>query len=102
MLNYRVVVSVSAELDIHVAGIWYKTRSKQVASKFLDKIDLAFKRIFTNPFAFSRISAKSKYRRYRTPGFPYRIYYYINEPFVEIMAVVHTRRSDKFVNRRLK
>lgn len=102
MTRYRVELSAAAELDIHLAKNWYESHSNQVASKFIDKIDLAFKSISSNPFAFSRLNSKSRYRKYRTPGFPYRIYYYINESVVEIMAVVHFRRSDRFVKARLK
>lgn len=102
MDNYNVQLSNEAELDIHVATIWYESRSTALASKFLDKTEIAFQRIAANPFAFSRLTPRSKYRKYRTAGFPYKIYYYTNVFTVEIMAVIHTRRSNRYINRRLK
>ena len=102
MISYTVELSAAAELDIYFAKTWYESHSLQVAIKFLDKIDLAFQNIRSNPFAFSKLTPKSRYRKYRTPGFPYRIYYFVIESVIQIMAVVHSRRSDKFVRQRLK
>ena len=102
MISYTVELSGPAEIDVHVATIWYESRSTQLASKFIDKLTLAFKNISINPFAFSKLTAKSKYRKYKAPGFPYMIYYYISNSRVEVMAIVHTRRSNRYIKRRLK
>jgi hypothetical protein len=63
MISYSVELSGPAEIDVHVATIWYESRSTQLASKFIDKLTLAFNNISANPFAFSKLSEKSKHRK---------------------------------------
>jgi hypothetical protein len=98
---YKVELTELAEDDLRYTSIWYENKSQGLGKKFLDKIVLALSHIQANPLAFSKIAVKSKYRKYRAPGFPYMIYYYEKDKTIYVSAVLFIGRSKKLIKRRL-
>lgn len=102
MNKYHVVVSHLAEDDLDSGAEWYASRAAGLDAKFIIKVRLSLHRIGTNPFTFSPVKKKSRYRKCKVAGFPYMIYYFINNNTVEIIAIIHTKRLNKFRKKHLK
>jgi hypothetical protein len=99
---YIVEFSEEAGIDADEAGKYYDSQSPFLGLKFIDDIYEASLSIQKNPTAFHYYGNYKTIRRCNLPSFPYSIYYSVTGFKVLFLAIIHQRRSNRYVNRRLK
>jgi len=78
---------------------WYARRSARIAQAFRDAVDQTVQRIAAAPDQGSPF--RNRFRWFRTPRFPYLLYYVpINDTQIVVMAVAHARRRPGYWLRR--
>lgn len=80
---------------------WYDTVAPNITDQYLLQFYAIEKRISNNPYAFLRVSNTS-FRRALLKQFPFKIFFKIEDSTVYIIALVHTKRSNKFIKKHLK
>ena len=102
MINFEIVIHPSALLDIDDIASWYFIRSPKAELQFYNKLNVAFDKLAKNPTAFSRINKNTSIRSCITEKYPYKVYFRLQDNLVEILAIIHTSRSTRYIRRRLK
>jgi plasmid stabilization system protein ParE len=87
--------------DFATAANWYGFISYALKLQYVRNIRKAVKKLETHPQAFKKFGATS-FRRIKVPKFPYHIYYSIDATEVWVMALIHDRRSNRYISRRLR
>ncbi|MGC4038086.1 MAG: type II toxin-antitoxin system RelE/ParE family toxin [Chitinophagaceae bacterium] len=96
---FEIEVRSIALLDIDEAINWYDQELKGLGYRFLLKLDEVLQKISENPFAFMIIH--DPVRRALLKTFPYKVLYFVkNNDTVVVIAVIHLKRSKKYVKRR--
>jgi len=97
-MNYRIIILPLAKKDILEAAIWYKSKQKDLGTKFVKSIRNELKYIRKHPF-----SMVNRYKNIHTcvnSTFPFMIHYYIENEIIIVTAVLHTKRdTSKFKKR---
>ena len=98
-MSYTLVNKPTVTNDIEVIVDYYISTNPELATAFLDQIEIAKKYIADFPEAF-----KIKYKNVRTvllEQFPYHIHYIVNDAKKQIvvLGVIHAYRNPKFSNR---
>ncbi len=78
-----------AEADAAVA--FYNEKQPSLAQRFLDELEDTLYRIQRHPQSYREI--ESGIRKCRVHRFPYGVVYRAQSDFIEIIAVMHLRRS---------
>jgi toxin ParE1/3/4 len=101
-MSFRVVHDSEAALEFQEAVAWYESRRDGLGVQFILDVDKVIGAISAQPLRFSRIGRKS--RRAQVLGWPYTIYFTVNEAHSEIkvIAVWHGSRNPSELRRRLK
>lgn len=87
-----------ARLEADAAAAFYKAKRPGLEQRFLDSLEDALRGIRRHPKAYRRIEAEL--RKCRLPHFPYGVIYRIQARHIEIIAVMHLRRSPGYWKRR--
>ena len=95
-------LAASALSEIRSANLWYEEKSVGLGEKFQKELFSAIEKICFNPDSFGRINKRNKIRRCVMDNFPYKIYYDSKSDPIEILAIIHTSRSNAYIKRRLK
>jgi toxin ParE1/3/4 len=101
MSDYNVGLTADAEDDIKKAAKWYTKRSVQTGARFIAAIKESFADIARYPESYLFIQSKKPIRRYLLRKFPYKVYFTLFKHEIVILAVIHERRSKRYVRRRL-
>ena len=88
-MNLRWHGEARAEAD--AAAAFYQDKRPGLAQHFLDSLEHALHRIQRHPQAYRQI--EDDIRKCRVPHFPYGVIYRVRSGFIEIIAVMHLRRS---------
>jgi plasmid stabilization system protein ParE len=102
MSNFNVRLNELALEDIAKAEDWYFRRLPGLDEKFINKLRQSLTAISEHPAAFSFIQKNGPFRKYKIQGFPYKIFYSIDDQTILITAIIHTSRSNRYIRRRLK
>jgi len=94
MPAYQLVITDGAELDIAEACQWYQEQAG-LGSSFVACIDKQLEFIAFQPFATPIVAYGI--RRSVITRFPYNIYYATNSEFIDILAVWHGRRDQRYL-----
>lgn len=95
----RLVVQPQSDLDIQAAAVWYEDQRAGLGMRFLDELDVIFRRIEDNPRQFPRID--SNVRRALLRHFPYGVYFIDDSNALAVLAVLHLHREpDMWKSRR--
>lgn len=86
--------------DFTKAAGWYKKISHLLAIRLIAQIRMAEKKLSSHPLPFKRFG-KNGFRRIKVQKFPFYIYYFLEGAVVTVYAIIHTSRSNRFVNSRL-
>jgi plasmid stabilization system protein ParE len=89
-MTTRVVVQPQSDLDIQAAALWYEEQQNGLGMRFLDELDLVFRRIKENPRQFPRVEAEI--HRALLHRFPYGVYFLVESEEVTVLAVLHLHR----------
>ena len=97
-MNFRLVVSPSAEADVLDAFSWYEERQSGLGRR-LGELDLAFARIQSEPLSYQE--DLPGIRRCVLHVFPYLVFYTLSYERVEILAVIHASQDPSYIADRL-
>lgn len=90
-MSFERDVWLEAETDITDAAVWYEQRSPGLGFQFLDAVDEAFGTLFDAPRRFPEVHLDN--RRALLNRFPYAVFFFIDEPFVRVVACSHVRQD---------
>jgi len=97
----KLVIKPIALIDIDEAVGWYESELKGLGNRFLQKLDEAFNKLQKNPQHYSKIY--DPVRRILLRKFPYKILYLVaDDGSVVVLAVLHVKRSKRYIKKRLK
>jgi toxin ParE1/3/4 len=101
-MTFRVIHESEARSEFQEAVAWYEERAKGLGVHFTLKVDKVMAAIASQPLRFSRASRQS--RKARVPGWPYSIFFAVNEEHreVKVIAIWHGRRNPADLRQRLK
>jgi plasmid stabilization system protein ParE len=98
-MTRRIIFRDDAESEMREAAKWYNDRSARLGDEFLEAIDAAIRRIANSPLLFERVHRDV--RQCIVRRFPYVIYFRDVGDRIEVIAVVHGRRSPRIWRRRI-
>jgi hypothetical protein len=101
MTSYALEYEIEAIEDIKEIISWYNSNSAMAVNFFLESLIITELSITRNPFAFSATDFNN-IRKARIKKFPYNIFYMITESKVQVLALIHAKRSNNFIRKRLK
>jgi plasmid stabilization system protein ParE len=84
-------VWLEAEGDIADGAVWYEQRSPGLGFQFLDAVDEALDAVFDAPRRFPEVHLDN--RRALLRRFPYAVFFFVDEPFVRVVACSHARQD---------
>ena len=101
-MSFRVIHDSEATFEFREAVAWYEGQAEGLGVRFTLEVDAVITAISFQPLRFSKAGHKS--RKARVHGWPYSIYFVINEAHAEIkvIAVWHGARNPAELRRRLK
>ena len=83
-------LSRSAHRDLEKVVRFYHRESPDLRFQFEDALESALKHVLLNPHAWQLVEDDT--RRILLKGFPYFVYYIVEQDVVAVVAVVHTKR----------
>ena len=89
---------VAADQDVEgIIGYYSEQAGAEIALKFVDSLQAAYARVARQPAAGSpRYAQELGLQGLRTcllRGFPYRVFYFEHEDYVDVWRVLHERRD---------
>ena len=101
-MSFRVVHDAEAKREFQEAVAWYEDQSDGLGVRFVLEVDKVIAAVSAQPHRFSPASRKS--RKARVLGWPYTIYFAVNEEHheVKVIAIWHGARNPGELRRRLK
>ncbi len=101
-MSFRVVHEAEATTEMREAVAFYEEQAAGLGVRFVLEVDKVMAAISSQPLRFSKASRKS--RKARVLGWPYTVYFAINEERheVNVLAVWHGARNPAGLHRRLK
>ncbi|MBI3220447.1 MAG: type II toxin-antitoxin system RelE/ParE family toxin [Bacteroidetes bacterium] len=99
-LEYDVEFTFQAREDIREIVLWYRNEIEGLEDRFLASLKSSVDLISRSPTTY-QINF-GVFRSVLLPRFPYRVYYFIEEKTIKILAVIHLKRSPKYIRKRLK
>jgi plasmid stabilization system protein ParE len=90
-------LSSSALEDINSITAWYEQQSIELGLKFITEIEFSLNKITNSPQAYGAYRNHISGRRYTMKVFPYVIFYHYISFHIEIIAVIHTSRSSRYI-----
>lgn len=100
--NYSLTLSSAAAKDVINISLWYDRQINGLGNRFLQKLKYTLDKIQLSPTSFSGIKSKVEIRKGSIRGFPYKVYFLLFTNNIEILAIIHFSRSNRFIKRRLK
>ena len=98
-MKYSLLVSEMAYEDAIVIFDWYEEKLSGLGDRFINEPEVAKTDLLNNPLAFAKWN--KSIRRMVMRKFPYKLFYKIYEDEILILAIIHARRSNRYLKRRL-
>jgi hypothetical protein len=100
-MSFCVIHDTEATFEFREAVAWYESQTKGLGVRFTLEVDAVMTAIISQPLRFSKAGRKA--RKARVQGWPYSIYFVVNETDFEIkvIAVWHGARNPAELRRRL-
>lgn len=99
---YQLILSQDAQADVEQATDYYKTVSYSTAEKFVDTLEILFKKLERTPHHFSFIDNNKNLRSISFIAFPYSIIFRIKQNTVYVFAVFNTEQNPDKLFKRIK
>jgi plasmid stabilization system protein ParE len=101
-MSFRLIQDVEATLEFREAVARYESEAEGLGIRFILEVDKVLTAISSQPFRFSKAGIKS--RKARVLGWPYTIYFVVNEAHneIKVVAVWHGARNPAELLRRMK
>ena len=87
-----------ARAEADAAAAFYNDKQPGLAQRFLDDLEDTLHRIQRHPSAYRQV--EGEIRKCRVAHFPYGVIYRVQSDFIEIIAVMHLRRSPGYWRKR--
>jgi hypothetical protein len=100
--NYSLTISSAAANDILQISLWYDRQVDGLGNRFLQRQKYTLDKIQLSPTSFSRTKSKLEIRKSSIKGFPFKVYFLFHNNHIEVLAIIHFSRSNRYINRRLK
>ena len=97
---FNIIVRSDVWIDVESAVDWYEHESNGLGQRFFQSYEKATTKILTNPYHYSYIT--KHVRRCPVKKFPYSVLYIVEENNIYLLAVVHRRRSNAYIRKRIK
>ncbi len=98
-MKYALLVSESANEDAIVIFDWYERKLNGLGNKFINELEIAKSDLLNNPLAYAKWN--KGIRRMVMRKFPYKLFYKVYNDRIVILAIIHARRSNRYIKRRL-
>jgi plasmid stabilization system protein ParE len=99
-MAFEIIVKPIVWFDLLDAVDWYENEMPGLGKRFLNSFEQAKKRIQSNPNGYLNVTSGIK--RILTKNFPYKVFYTFSDDTIFIIGVMHVKRSNTFVTKRLK
>ena len=101
-MSFRVIYDTEATYEFRESVVWYEAQTAGLGIRFILEVDAVITAIVSEPLRFSKAGKRA--RKARVLGWPYSIYFVINETHSEIkvIAVWHGARNPEKLRQRLK
>ncbi len=90
-LNYEIIVSGEAQIEVCEAFDYYEEKNKGLGFEFMRSLDAVLQAVKRNPFAYQTIHKET--RRVLLRKFPYALFYVADEKRIVVIACFHQKRS---------
>ena len=101
MANFDIQLANQAEKDIEEICECYEQKKKGLSSYFIHHFEHGLQRITNNPSSFTFVFKNKQLRKFHIRKSPYKVYFLINKNSIEILAIIHSGRSKRFIKKRL-
>ena len=91
-----------AEEDADEAAAWYDNRANGLGLRFIEDLHQAIRGVQKNPLISALYKKGSKVRKKSLGVFPYKVFYIFSNSEIFVIAIIHHKRSAKFISHRLK
>lgn len=99
-MDFNIVVRSDVWIDVESAIDWYEHEVRGLGQRFFNNFEQAKIKIVSNPHYYSFIT---KYvRRCPIKKFPYSILYTVEDDTIYLLAVIHRRRSNAYIRKKIK
>jgi plasmid stabilization system protein ParE len=95
----KIVFIPEAENDLREAFLWYEDKRQGLGYDFLLQVDAAIQFIKRNPQAYPTVYKET--RKVLIKRFPYKIIYLVKENHLVVLAVLHSKRNQVLLNKRI-
>lgn len=95
-------ISPQAAIEIEEIAFWYETKTPYLGNRFLESVYKCFSKIAESPSVFSFYKTGKPIRKSVMKGFPYTVYFIHSNNKIEILAIIHFRRSKGHIKKRLR
>ena len=90
-MNLSIVFRRAAQAEYADAARWYEARALGVGYRFVERVEHALSEVAESPLRPAKLFAGI--RRIRVRGFPFLLYYVVEESRIVVVAVLHARRN---------
>ena len=97
---FNIIVRSDVWIDIESAMDWYEHEVFGLGQRFFQSFEHTTFKIVENPYHYSFIT--KQVRRCPVKKFPYSVLYIVKENNIYLLAVVHRRRSNAYIRKRIK
>jgi len=98
-MKYSLLVFEIAYEDAIVIFDWYEDKLAGLGNRFIRELEVAKTDLLNNPLAFAKWN--KSIRRMVMRKFPYKLFYKIYDDKIVVLAIIHARRSNRYLKRRL-
>jgi toxin ParE1/3/4 len=99
MKRYSLIINPFAETDLKIAADWYYLQKEGLDQEFIEEIEKTIQRILENPLQFPYV--RKHIRMAIAQRFPYGLYFYVSDDFINVFAVFHFSRNPEVLRKRL-
>lgn len=99
-MGFNIIVRSEVWIDVESAIDWYNHEVAGLGQRFYQSFEQATSKIAESPYHYSFIT--KKVRRCPVKKFPYSVLYVVEEDNIYLLAVIHRRRSNAYIRKRIK
>ena len=98
-MKYRTIVRPEVENDLKEAFSWYEDKRQGLGYDFLLQMDAGVRFIERNPEIC--LPEYKGTRKHLIKRFPYKIIYLVEKESINVLAVIHGKRSPNLIKNRI-
>jgi len=90
-MKLSIVFRLAAHAEYADAARWYENRANGVGYRFVERVEQAISVVAESPHRPKKLFADV--RRTKVRGFPFFVYYIVEDARIVVIAVLHARRN---------